>query len=45
MVTQSTVAEEVRHVDVSYTLIAFFHSVFHVIVNSRNTKLKNGGDR
>jgi len=37
-------AEEVGSVHVSFVLDCIFDSVFHVNLNSRNTKLKNGGD-
>jgi len=38
-------AEEVGSVHVSFILDCIFDSVFHVSLNSCNTKLKNGGDR
>ena len=40
----SHIADEVGCVHMSSTLIAFFDLVFHAIVNSHNTKQKNGED-
>ena len=42
--SHKALSEEVGHVHVTCTLIAFFDLIFHVILNSGNTKLKNGED-